>query len=218
MQINIFNSKEISKIYFVYVDGKGIKKKELVKMRYMDDKHCYFYAKNTGVFNKPRWRTKATITVYTQDGIYITEQIIRDTSYRSDEIMFEVDIPKAWKFQQMRAGTRKKISLPINIEFSDGVSLDSTTYDISVGGFAIESSQLLNNVQKGFPAKCKIVFPKEAELSFPDGILETSIKFVRQKAIEDEYDKNGWHMYSFKFVNLAPNNLLVLKSYLMKAE
>lgn len=216
MQQNILRTSEVAKIFFIYNDGRGLKKKQLVKLQYMDTKRCYFCLKNVKDFNKPKWRTKADIFVYTSDGIYHSQQIIRDASYTHGDILFEVDLPKTWNFKQMRAGTRKKISLPVTIKFTDEAILNSTTLDLSIGGFSFETNQILSNVHKALPASCKLEFPKDLIVNFPDATLETEIKFVRSKAIVDEYEKEGWHLYSFKFTKLSPDELMVLKTFLMK--
>ena len=218
MQQNILKTSEISKIYFNFVDGKGIKRKELVTVRYMDKNSCYFKGQLIANFNKPRWRAKADVIVYTSEGIYYTQQIIRDVTFSLNEILYKIDLPKTWNFKQLRAGSRKKVSLPVRVVFADEVCIDSETLDLSVGGFAFESGKNLTTVQKNFPAKCTIEFPNDAIINFPDSKLETEIKYVRQKEITDEYDKEGWHIYSFKFTKLSPDENMILKNFLLKID
>ena len=216
MQQNFLKSGLISKIAFIYVNGVGLKKKEVVTLRYMDKKHCYFYSSNTANFHKPKWRTKATIIAYTPEGVYESQVIIRDTSYSQNEILFEVDIPKTWSFKQLRVGTRKYVKLPLNITFADNVEIEGETKEISVGGFSFITKHNLTSVHKSFSSKCKIQFPKDAIINFPDGIMEAEVKYVRHKAITDNYEYDGFSIISFKFINLNSNQKMVLKTFLMK--
>lgn len=216
MQQEILKSGLISKLIFLYQDGIGLKKKEQVTLKYMDSKYCYFQCLNTINFHKPKWRTKATIIAYTPEGVYESVVIIRDTSYSQNEILFEVDIPKNWSFQQMRAGSRKKVNLPVNIKFSDDVVIEAHTEDLSIGGLALVTNHKLTTVQKSFNADCTILFPKDLILNFPDGILKTDVKFVRQRFITDNYEQEGYSIVSFKFLKLTTDQAMILKSFLMK--
>ena len=130
MQQNILKTSEISKSYFNFVDGKGIKRKELVTVRYMDKNSCYFKVQIIANFNKPRWRAKADVIVYTPEGLYYTQQIIRDVSFSLNEILYKIDLPKTWNFKQLRAGSRKKVSLPVRVVFADEVCIESETLDL----------------------------------------------------------------------------------------
>lgn len=214
MQEDILKSGLISKIVFTYIDGVGVKKKEIVTLSYMDNKYCYFKSLNTFNFNKPKWRAKADITAYTSEGLFETKVIIRDSSYSQQEILFEVDIPKAWTFKQMRAGTRKSVDLPININFADDISIDSNIKELSIGGFSIISNHNMTNAQKGFPANCCITFSGENKI-LTNNQLNTNIKFVRQKAITDVYELDGYYMISFKFTALTAEQKNALKTFLM---
>ncbi len=216
MQQEILKSGLISKIVFIYVNGVGLKKREVVTLGYMDKKYCYFKSSNTLNFHKPKWRTKADIIAYTPEGVYETKVIIRDATYSQSEILFEVDIPKTWNFKQLRAGSRKKVELPLKIKFPDSVEIEGTTKEMSIGGFSILAKHNLTSVQKSFPSVCNIQFPKELLINFPDGQLETEVKYVRHKAITDEYDLDGYSVISFKFLKLTEDQKMVLKSYLMK--
>ena len=42
MEKNILKTSDVSKIYLKFTDGKNHQRKELVTVRYMDDKHYYF--------------------------------------------------------------------------------------------------------------------------------------------------------------------------------
>lgn len=216
MQQEFLRSGLISKIIFIYVNGAGLKKKEVVELAYMDKKYCYFRATNTLNFQKPKWRAKADIIAYTPEGVYETNVIIRETTYSQSEILFEVDIPKTWNFKQLRAGSRKPVELPLNIMFADNVEIEGVTKEISIGGFSLLIKHNLTSVQKSFPSKCSIQFPKDLILNFPDGVLNTEIKYVRHKTVTDEYDYEGYSVVSFKFLKLTEDQKMIMKAYLMK--
>ena len=135
-----------------------------------------------------------------------------------NNIFYKVDIPKNWKYTQLRKGTRKFVELPLNLKFNDGVELSGETYDLSVGGFSFNSIHDLSTVQKRFACNCKIKFPNEGIINFPDGELEVDAIFVRQKPILDDYDLRDHRRISFKFLNLSPDYELILKNFLMKIE
>jgi len=202
-----------NKIVFIYVDGEGNKKKEVVTMPYMDKEHCYFRTTNTLGFNKPKWRTKAEVIVYAPEGVYDTVLIIRDVTFSFNEILFEVDIPKKWNFTQLRAGIRKCVELPLTITFSDGVTIETKTTEISIGGFSCVLSSDLTSVQKGFPGKGVVKFPESSNI---EGELEAEVKYVRQKELGDIFGEEGKIRYGFKFNNLSSELKIKLKHYLMQ--
>lgn len=218
MQQNILKTSNVTKIFLCYDDGKGYKRKEQVKVRYMDGKHCYFAGSLIPNFNKPRWRAKANIVVYTPDGIYSTTVIIRDTQFSLNDILYKVDSPKTWKFTQLRSGSRKQVALPLKLKFNDGLEIETETYDLAVGGFSFVGNHELTTVQTRFACNCKIQFPKDTIINFPDGLLETDAKYVRQKLFNEGYGFEDKKLLCFKFMNLNPNDLMILKNYLMKIE
>ncbi|MBE7704001.1 MAG: PilZ domain-containing protein [Cyanobacteria bacterium SIG28] len=216
MERNILNDSDITKIYLVFVDGNGIKRKEPVKLRYMEKKNSFFAGQQLTNFKKPRWRTKADIIVYTSEGIYSANVIMHDTTYALQEIMYNLDTPKTWNFKQLRAGTRKKINLPVKITFSDGLEIESETLDLSVGGFSMLSNTKLGTIHRRFNHRCTIQFSKNDYIYFPNCVLEAEIKFAREKVIREDYELEGYSLYGFKFVNLNSNTIMNLKGYLIK--
>ena len=218
MQENILKTSNVTKIFLKYLDGKNYKRKEEVSLRYMDNKSCYFSGASISNFNKPKWRAKAEIVAYTPEGVYSSIVIIRDTEYTLKNILYKVDLPKTWKFTQLRSGSRKKISLPLIVRFNDGLEINTTTYDISIGGFSFLNNQELNTIQTRFSCTCQIQFPRENLINFPDGILQTDAKYVRQKRIKEGYNIDEEKLLCFKFVNLSPNDTVILKNFLIKVE
>lgn len=210
---NLLSFGTENKIIIIYVDGNGNKKKEVVTMPYMDNKHCYLRSTNTIGFSKPKWRTKAVVKVYASDGVYDTLLIIRDVSFSFTEVLFEVDVPKKWNVTQLRAGMRKRIELPISITFSDGVTIETKTTEIAIGGFSCILNSDLTTIQKGFPAKSVIKFPENSNI---DGEIEAEIKYVRQKLVDEEFGPDGDIRYGFKFTNLNSVVREKLKQFLMQ--
>ena len=218
MQQNILKTSNITKIYLNYVDGKNYKRKEPVSVRYMDDKSCYFVGSTILNFSKPKWRTKAEIVVYTPDGIYNAVVIIRDVDFSLNNLFYKVDIPKTWNFVQLRKGTRKLVNLPVKLKFNDGVEISGETYDLSVGGFSLISETNLNTLQTRFACNCKIQFPNDLVMNFPDGILEVDSMYVRQKNLADSYATENQKLLCFKFLNLSADYNMIIKNFLMKIE
>lgn len=218
MQENILKTSNVTKIFLNYVDGSKFNRKEEVKLRYMDSKNCYFIGSIPTGFNKPRWRAKADIVVYTPDGIYSATVIIRDTEYSLNNIFYKVDIPKSWKFTQLRAGSRKQVALPVKLIFNDGLEIDAQTYDLSVGGFSFVGAYEFSTVQTRFACACKIQFPADGVINFPDGLLQTDAKFVRQKIQKTGYNIEEDKLLCFKFINLSADDKMILKNFLMKIE
>lgn len=218
MQQNILKASGVSKIYFNYVDGKNVRRKEIVKVRYMDNKSCYFVGDIPVNFAKPKWRAKADIVVYTPDGTYSTTVIIRDASLSLREILYRVDIPRTWKYTQMRAGTRKEVKLPVKLKFNDGLEIEAETQDVSIGGFSIITNQEFSTMHTRFACNCKVQFPKDSIINFPDGLLDTSCIYVRQRPILDDYELQDHKVVCFRFVNLPTDYSMILKNYLMKID
>jgi len=218
MQQNILKASNVTKIFLKFVDGKKCNRKEAVKLRYMDSKSCYFAGQTIINFAKPKWRAKAEIIVYTPDGVYSAVVIMRETDFSLNNILYKVDIPKIWKFTQLRAGSRKKVSLPISIKFNDGLEIKNETFDLSIGGFSILSNQELTTIHTRFACTCRIQFPNDAIINFPEGILETDAMYVRQKPIKDNYELRDYKMLCFRFKKLSADDTMIIKNFLMKIE
>ena len=217
MQENILRSSNVTKIFIEFSDGKNYKRKESVTVKYVDNKSCYFSGPVPSAhFTKPKWRTKANIIVYTPEGVYKTTVIIRDVDFSLNNVLYRLDLPKKWDFKQLRSGSRKKIKLPLVIVFNDGLTIEAETFDLSVGGFSFVGEHNFSTLHTRFASNCKIVFPKDLIMNFPDQTLEKECIYVRKKAIVDDYEHIGQNLYCFKFLKLSPDETMVLKNFLLK--
>lgn len=214
MQKDILRHPNIKKIVLKYTDGKNVSRIEEVKLRFIDKKTCLFIGRVLPNFVKPRWRAKAVISIYTSEGIYNSEVIIRGVEFAFAEITYELDIPKEWKFGQLRAGVRKNITLPLTLTFNDGLEIKARTVDLSIGGCSVVVSQDLSELHKKVDCKFKIAFPPELNVNFPDGVLEGNAIFVRGRVINDVDELKNAKVLCFKFKNLSPNKILILKNFL----
>lgn len=215
MQHNILRESNITKIYLIYTDG-GIKKKFQVKLRFMDNRECYFAALNPVNFNKPKRKTPAELKVYTEDGIYDTEINILDSDAGIREVMFNVTIPKNWKFTQLRQSSRKQTELPISIKYNDGETIEATTYDLSIGGVSFYSDVNISSIHKKLSCILSIKFPKNLIINFPDGVMTVEAKFCREVADAESYDNKTLHVY--KFLGVPVEHMEILKNYLLHLE
>ncbi len=216
MQNNILRDSNITKIYLIYLDPKGLKKKVNVKLRYMGDKECYFAGDVVPNFNKPKRKSPVEIFVYTTDGIYKATVKLLDANLSLKEIMYQVEIPKQWNFTQLRQGSRKAVALPGSLKFNDGHEISFTTYDISVGGFSFLSEEAISIIYQRFSSICTLEFPQGLLMNYPDRKLVTEVKFVRNKEnIEGEFGKI---FYALKFVKLTDDEAMILKNYLLGLE
>lgn len=216
MQNNILRDSNIAKIYIIYTLPNGIKKKVNVKFRYMGNKECYFAGAILPNFVKPKRKSPMEIIVYTSDGVYKANVKILDTSMSLNEIMYQAELPKTWAFTQLRQGSRKNISLPGSLKFNDGYEVQFETFDLSVGGFSFLTTEKISTIYQRFSAIGTLEFPAELIMNYPDRKLVTEVKFVRNKdEIEGEFGKT---FYALKFVQLTPDETMILKNYLLSLE
>lgn len=214
MQDNILLTKCAIKTVIEYTDGNGIEIKDTVKTHYVDNKNCYFVCNQPFGFKKPRWRTRAQITLYTPEGVYLSKVIIRGTDITGNNLTIETDIPKKWEYCQHRAGIRKKIGLPIKIDFADDFELETNIIELSVSGFTIYSNHNFTTSQTKFVSRCKIFFPENEVTEFENNILETNISYVRKKNIDNFNIGDFLHSHSFKFIRMNNENSEKLKKYI----
>ncbi len=216
MQNNILRESNITKIYLIYILPNGIKKKVNVSLRYMGDKECYFVGTVLPNFVKPKRKSPLEIIVYTSDGTYRANVKILDTNVGLNEIMYQAELPKTWNFTQLRQGSRKNVALPGSLKFNDGHEIQFETFDLSVGGFSFFTNEKISTIYQRFSAIGTLEFPAELLLNYPDKKLVTEVKFVRnQEEVEGEFGKA---FYALKFVQLTPDETMILKNYLLSLE
>ena len=212
MQHNILKDSNITKIFLIYVNN-GSRKKETVKLRFMDNKECYFVAPTPVKFEKPKKKIPAELNVYTSDGVYKTKVTLIDTNMSLREVLYEVSIPKSWDFIQLRASSRKLIELPVSIKFNDGYSINATTYDLSLGGISFFSKESISSIYKKISGILTLELPKDTLINFPDGKMTVETKFVREKFdIENHF---GEQLVIFKFIVMIPDDEMILKNYML---
>lgn len=214
MSKEVLTNPTINKILFTYVDGNGNKRKEIVKVHYLDQKNCFFVGNIGSNFAKPKWRTKADIVVYTSTGTYSTNVIIKDTTYTLSDVYYTIDLPKKWDYKEFRSSSRYRVSIPIIIKFSDDSEIFMELYDLSQGGFSFLGDYTFNTVQSRFPCSCTIAFPENLNSGFENNKLITSAKFVRQQSLQDELGIAIGKIHCFKFIDLGSEDFNKLKEFL----
>lgn len=218
MQDNILKAVKIVKVFLDFNDGKGIHRREEVILRYMDNSQCVFAGPAPANFKKPGWFAKANIVIYSPQGIYRSIAAIKDTNVTLNNVTYKLELPKKWEHKQLRSSIRKKINSPVKIKFGDGMEIESTTYDLSIGGFSFEGFYDLSTVQTRFACNCRITFPKDVKINFPNGVLNVNALFVRQKPVITEYGMQGENLYCFKFLNISEPDATAIKNFLAAEE
>ncbi len=216
MQYNILRQPGIAKIFVIYLEQNGVKKRLAVSLRYMGDKDCYFAGEVYANFIKPKNKTKVDIMVYTIDGCYKSTVKLLDATAGLHEVLYQLELPKVWNFIQLRSGTRKLVKLPGVLKFNDGAEFAFDTYDMAIGGFSFYSATPISNNYQRFTCSCSIEFPSDMIMSFPDRKLNIDVKFVRTK--EDVNAVSERFFYALKFVSLSSESKIILKNYLLGLE
>lgn len=214
MQYNILRSSDVTKIYLIYVNQMGVRKRENVTMRFMDSKETYFVTKSYSSFVKPKKKTQAELHVYTPDGVYKAKVAIMDSNTTLDEITYVTTIPLKWDFIQLRKSTRKRVELPFSLKFNDGFEITGMTDNLSLNGIAFHSKSNISSIYQRLSCILTLELPSDTIVNFVGGKLSVEAKFVRQRDGEGEYF--GQQYYVFKFDDLSFENELVLKNYLVK--
>ena len=68
------------------------------------------------------------------------------------------------------------------------MEIESTTYDLSTGGFSFEGFYDFSTMHTRFPCNCKITFPKDTEINFLNKTLAVDALFVRKKPVLTELE------------------------------
>ena len=211
MQHNILRDSNVTKIYLIYVDN-GARKKINVKLRFMDANECYFAAPTPLNFKKPKRKIAAELKVYTTDGVYQSQIVLLDSNMSLSEVMYEVSIPSKWDFVQLRSSSRKEVELPVKIAFNDGFVIETKTYDLSLGGISFVSKKTFSSLYKKISGVLTLELPKDTIINFPDGSMTVETKFVREASLGEF----GEFLYSFKFCGVKPEDVEILKNFLLR--
>ena len=213
MQRNILRNSDIEKIYISYED-KISKKKFNVKLRFMDDKECYFAMAFFPEFVKPKRNTKAVISAYTEDGVYTSDVRINEATLSMDDLLFVVTLPKEWHFKQSRQSTRKLHELPYSIKFNDGFELKGTTYNISTGGISFVTTQTISSIYERIPGTLTLELSGNIIEAGELSNLNVEVRFVRKQINFDEFVSDKI-LYVWKFSNISEQQQEFLKSYII---
>ena len=215
MQQNILRNSDVTKIYLIYSE-KGLKKKFLVTLRFMDSKEGYFSIPFKPGFEKPKRKTPADLVVYTPDGVYKSSVLIVDATLSMQEMLFQVTIPVIWNFSQLRESSRKIVSIPVKIKYNDGYEIINNSYDLAVGGVSIYSDEHFSSIYKSLPCIVELEIPGGNYVNIGGTKIVVEGKFVREKEGIDEHF--GKFLYVFKFTCKKDEEKEYLKNYLISLE
>lgn len=213
LQSNILRDSSVVKINLLYMVS-GVRKRQQVKMRFMDAKECYFAMPNDLNFVAPKKRTNIEIAVYTPDGVYKSNVTLMDTIVSQHEILFSVSIPYIWKLSQMRQSSRKQVELPITIKYNDGFELQETSHDISLGGVSFLTLKKLPSIYKQLTSVLSLKLPDGSIINFANGKMSVEARYQREKEAGGYYGEQT--MYVFKFLTMTNDDILVLKNFLLR--
>lgn len=216
MRENILRESTVTKIFINYITEKGLKKKDLVTLRFMDSRECYFSAAVPANIQKPKRRSQAELVVYTADGIYKATVNVNDANLSVNEIIYQTTVPAKWDFVQLRSSSRKHIMLNGTLKFNDGYEIKFDTYDLAIGGLAFLSKDRIPSIYQRFTCILTLEFPSHLIMNFPDRKLITEAKITREKEnVDGEINKI---LYGVKFIKLTNEESLILKNYLLSVE
>lgn len=217
MHDNILRDSLVTKIFLTFTEN-GTKQVIRIKLRFMDNHQAYFSAVTPENYIKPKRKTPAEIKVYTVDGIYRTDVTINDASATLNEIFFEVSLPKVYEFIQNRSSSRNRTELPIQIKYNDGFEIDTTTYDLAIGGLAFYSKTPISSIYKRLPAVLTLTLPTTIWTKTVDPKVIVETVFVRETLEEEAEDHFREYLYSYKFINLPKEVENTLRDYLINIE
>lgn len=207
MEGNILLDSNISKIILSYSEH-GIEHKYTTAIRNMDSKNCYLAILSETDFVLPTKKTKAQLIVYTSAGVYIGNTEILGTKTQNNEIHFQISIPAKYDSIQCRSSERIHTEFPVSIKYDDNFVINSTSYDLSMGGFTFYLKEEIPSAYKKLNPIVKIQFPANLMLDFHHGQLIAETKYLRKLTVADK------DLYAFKFVGLQNHDKYALEQYL----
>lgn len=214
MSVSVLKNQNVIKTYIDFTDKSNQRIKEQIELRYDDGKFCYFISSGKCRKISLRWRHKAKLIVYTPEGLFTADTIVRVADISLSKIMYKVDIPKNWNFNQLRAGIRKRMRIPVTLNLSDDIQVKTELYDLSQSGFAIIDDVELSTVQKRFPLSCTFEIPETFDNETTIKSVELNAKYVRESKITEVNEYFQKTLYCFNFINLSTQDIFTLKEIL----
>ena len=215
MRNNILRDPLVNNIFISYMDN-DIKRVIEVVFRFMDTKQIYFSAPRDKVLVKPKKKTSVDLKVYSIDGVYKSCVVVNDSQYSLDEVLFELSLPKLWEFNNLRSSSRNRVTLDINIKYNDGFEINTTTYDLALGGIAFYSKEKFPEMYEKFTAILTMKLPKEMWLQNPDGKFVIETAFVRMHKEDNDEKHFGEYLYCYKFINIPKDEQDLIRAFLIQ--
>ncbi len=211
MRKNLLRDPNVSSMFIAYT-SENKKYKKPARVFFFDTEECYFATEISLDFNKPKKKTPAEIIVYTEEGVYRSKVKIMDTSVSGFDLLYITELPKQWSYAQLRTSTRKAVSIPFIIKFNDGFEINTTTYDLALGGISFYSNKPIPDNYTKFHAELTMKLPDIPSIKFESKVMDCVSKFLR---IHKTSGETGEDRYVFKFINLSESDKLFLKNFLI---
>ena len=211
MEKNILKNKDILDVCLIYADGENKLIESKASVQFIDEENntCYLISALPLNMSKPKFKCNVKVIVYTKSGIYKSETKIADMSLSVANIVYNIDIPKYWKYVQMRYSERIPIDTPIEIKYNDGYEITGKTTELSITGFAFMSETEIPELY----AKLKGVGSINLVDKNGSNIISEDVKFVRK--IEPENDADQLNHYVYKFVNISDRNRFIIRNFVV---
>ncbi len=216
MRENILRETAATHVYLNYTRF-GTKQVHKLKLYFIDREYAYFASKKLQEDFVPLNKgTPAEILVYTVDGFYKTNVYINSTQQDTNEILFEVSIPKTWEFTQRRNGSRCNISMEVNIKYNDDFEINAITNDIALDGVSFYLKDKINVIYEKLPAIITVKLPSSCWIKNPSCKIYTETQFVRKRIEEDDKEHYQQYLYAYQFMKLSPEEKASLKELLLQ--
>lgn len=199
---DFFNNNEIIKISLKYTINNNLKK-IFVDLFFEDSKLLYFTPSNGSVSlsDKISKKINAELVVYTQNGLFVANVVIKESNYSIDSgYQYIIVPPKKFDFIQLRLSNRENFVVPIKLMLEDEIIVDTVSLDFSTNGVAFLINNPLAPVYKKFPCNMQI--------NLFDLTLDLTVKYVREMRDLESFGDNI--LCAFKFLNLTCENKKIL--------
>jgi len=212
MEKNILKNKDILDVYLIYADGEKKLIESKANIQFVDEENntCYLISSLPLNMSKPKFKCNVKVVVYTKSGIYKSETKISDMSLSVANVVYNIDIPKHWKYVQMRYSERISIDAPIEITYNDGYKITGRITELSITGFSFVSEIMIPELYTKLRGIGSINLTGKND----SNIISDEVKFVRK--VETEINTDRLNYYVYKFMNISDRNSFIIRNLVIE--